>query len=167
MVSQRKALFLGKRVYTQKLSSVVTSNRFSHESLQAQKAAEKSVKKSICKPFNLRHVVAYPSTYSSRLVWSSGMTSLSHREDPGFDPQHEHAFCFAPGSSPRPRRVRRVLSQFLFCGTVQLVSKSYEYPSGWAACHLAEGLPWTYSAAKQYEFCARIRSASFEGLYWH
>jgi hypothetical protein len=26
-------------------------------------------------------------------VWSSGMTSLSHREDPGFDPQHEHCFC--------------------------------------------------------------------------
>jgi hypothetical protein len=27
------------------------------------------------------------------LVWSSGMTSLSHREDPGFDPQHEHLFA--------------------------------------------------------------------------
>jgi hypothetical protein len=42
---------------------------------------------------------------NAQLVWSSGMTSLSHghkvaveyREDPGFDPQHEHcfvSFCF-------------------------------------------------------------------------
>ena len=30
--------------------------------------------------------------FASWLVWSSGMTSLSHREDPGFDPQHEHLF---------------------------------------------------------------------------
>jgi hypothetical protein len=37
---------------------------------------------------------------NAQLVWSSGMTSLSHgdtiaigyREDPGFDPQHEHSF---------------------------------------------------------------------------
>jgi hypothetical protein len=34
----------------------------------------------------------FSETLTILLVWSSGMTSLSHREDPGFDPQHEHSF---------------------------------------------------------------------------
>jgi hypothetical protein len=44
---------------------------------------------------------------NAQLVWSSGMTSLSHgdtiavgyREDPGFDPQHEHCFLQSSGNS--------------------------------------------------------------------